>query len=62
MTAIDSVTRELDERKSALTEALISGAAKDFAEYRHMCGEIRGLSFAHAHITDLVRKMESDDE
>lgn len=62
MTAIDSVIRELDERRNALTQALVSGAAKDFAEYRNLCGEIRGLSFAHAHITDLVRKSEQDDE
>lgn len=62
MASIDNVIRELDERKNALTQALVSGAAKDFAEYRNMCGEIRGLSFAHAHITDLVRKLENDDE
>lgn len=62
MASIDNVIRELDERKNALTQALVSGAAKDFAEYRHMCGEIRGLSFAHAYITDLVRKLENDDE
>jgi hypothetical protein len=62
MTAIDSVIRELDERRNALTQALVSGAAKDFAEYRNLCGEIRGISFAHAHITDLVRKIEQDDE
>lgn len=61
-TVFDVAAKEISERRDALTQALVSGAAKDFAEYRHMCGEIRGLSLAHAHITDLVRKMEEDDE
>lgn len=61
-TAFDVVLKEIEERRHALTQALISASAKDFPEYQHMCGEIRGLSFAHANITDLVRRMEENDE
>lgn len=61
-TAISLVVKELEERRESIAQALISGAAKDFAEYKDLCGEIRGLSRAHAFITDLVRKMENDDE
>jgi len=63
ITAFDVVLKELSERRDTLTRALADGAAKDFAGYQNMCGEIRGLSYAHAIITDLVRKLElSEDE
>ena len=61
-TAFDVVIKELSERRDAITQALTAGSAKDFAEYKNMCGEIRGLSVAHAIITDLVRQMEISDE
>jgi hypothetical protein len=61
-TAFSVVIKELEERRDAIAQALISGAAKDFPEYKSMCGEIRGLSVAHSFITDLVRRLENDDE
>lgn len=60
-TAFDVVLKELSERRDALTQALAAGSAKDFADYKQMCGEIRGLSLAHSLVTDLVRKMEYSD-
>lgn len=57
------LTSVLDERIKQVTESLADGAVKDFAEYRYMCGTIRGLSFAHAEVQDLVRRLrEIDDE
>lgn len=61
-TALDVVIKEIEERRESIAQALISGAAKDFAEYKDLCGEIRGLSRAHAFITDLVKRMENDDD
>ena len=61
-TALDVVIKEIEERRESIAQALLAGSAKDFAEYKDLCGEIRGLSRAHAFITDLVRKMENDDE
>lgn len=61
-TAFDVVLKDIDERRDMLAKALMEGAAKDYSEYRSMCGEIRGLSVAHNFITDLVRKMETYDE
>jgi hypothetical protein len=61
-TAFDVVLKELEERRDDIAQALISGAAKDFPEYRALCGEIRGLSFAHSFVNDLVRKLERSDE
>ena len=61
-TAFNVVLKDIEERRDAIAQALISGAAKDFPEYKSMCGEVRGLSLAHSFITDLVRKMETDNE
>ena len=61
-TVFSVVLKEIEDRQRSLTNALASGAAKDHAEYKYVCGEIRGLSFAHSSITDLVRNMEQDDD
>lgn len=57
-TAFSVVLKEIEERRDSIAQALIAGSAKDYAEYKNMCGEIRGLSVAHSIITDLVRQME----
>lgn len=61
-TAFSVVLKEIEEHRESIARALVDGSAKDFAEYKSMTGEIRGLSTVHAYITDLVRKMELDDE
>ncbi len=61
-TVFSVVLKEIEERRESIAQALISGSAKDYSEYKFMTGEIQGLSRAHAFITDLVRKMENDDE
>lgn len=61
-TAFDVVLKDIDERRDMLAKALMEGSAKDYSEYRSLCGEIRGLSIAYSFITDLVRKMETYEE
>lgn len=61
-TAFSVVLKEIEEKRDYVAQALISGAAKDFSEYKSLCGEIRGLSLAHGFITDLVRKLERDED
>jgi hypothetical protein len=59
----DIILKEIEERREYVAKALIEGSAKEYSEYRSMCGEIRGLSLAHQTVTDLLRKLEkSDDE
>lgn len=60
--ALDAVIKEIEDRRDAVAHALIDGSAADYSEYKSMCGEIRGLSLAHSYVTDLVRKLERDDE
>lgn len=57
------LSSKLEDRKKTLIEFLCDGAAKDYAEYKNLCGEIRGLSVAQEETKDLVRKFkELDDE
>jgi len=37
-TAFDVVIKEIEERRESIAQALISGSAKDYAEYRNLCG------------------------
>lgn len=60
---LELLTSKLEERKQRLNEFLCGGGAPDFAEYKSLCGEIRGLTSAQMEIEDLVRKLkELDDE
>jgi hypothetical protein len=61
-TAFDVVLKQIDDDRETRSRALVTGGAKSYDEYRHLCGEIQGLSRAHAYITDLVRKLERDDD
>jgi hypothetical protein len=59
--AFNLVIKEIEEKRESIARALIEGSAKDYAEYKSMTGEIRGLSLAHAYVSDLLRKMENDE-
>ena len=60
---VDVFLNELRTQIETRTDHLSSGAVKDYAEYRDICGFIRGLETANAYLTDLIKKQEySDDE
>jgi hypothetical protein len=62
-TVYDVLIDKCDEDIDASIEFLVSGTAKDYAEYREVVGRIRGLRLATQTIKDLSRsQMEDDDE
>ena len=62
-TVYDVLLEKLTAHLDAVTDSLASGAAKDYAEYRDLCGLIRGLETAKREILDLSRNyMEDDDD
>ncbi len=61
-TVFDVLLKNIEEKRDITARALIDGGARDYAEYKSMCGEIRGLSIAHSFITDLVRKLEREED
>ena len=60
--ALKHVAKEFDKLRSDQITFLAGGGAKDFAEYRHVCGVIRGLTHAEQLVKDLVQKMEYSDD
>lgn len=56
------IRSELDKLKQDQMQFLAGGGAKDFAEYRHICGIIRGLTHADEFVKDLVQRIVTDDE
>lgn len=54
--------KEIDKLREDQSIFLSGGGAKDFAEYRHVCGVIRGLTHADQIVRDLAKKMEYSDD
>jgi hypothetical protein len=55
---IDRFTNLKADKERALTE----GVAKDFPEYREICGAIQGLATAIREVQDLMRTQVNDDD
>lgn len=55
------LTKNQDERNAQI-EFLAGGGAKDYAEYKHICGVIRGLNLADESINDLAERMRKQDD
>jgi hypothetical protein len=62
MKELDYLLSEYIDRIDMLQTALSQGNCTSFEEYRHTCGQIRGLEAACAIITDLKQRMEHSDE
>lgn len=56
------VANEIAKMREENSAFLAAGRASDFAEYRHVCGFIRGLNAAEQSINDLVQRMEKSDD
>ncbi len=56
------VASEIAKERASQADFLATGRAENHAEYRHVCGVIRGLNTANAIITDLVQRMEKSDD
>jgi hypothetical protein len=62
MDGIELLLKRNKEERDALIGVLIRGSVKDYAEYKSICGVIRGLDLADQHITDLAKRMDTDDD
>lgn len=60
--AFEVLIKQVRDKREQIVEAVSNNAAKDYAEYQRLCGEIRGLSLAEGFILDLAKKMEFSDE
>jgi hypothetical protein len=60
--ALEVLLKQVRDKRDQIVEAVANNAAKDFADYQKLCGEIRGLSLTEGYILDLAKKMEYSDE
>lgn len=59
---LEVLLRQYRDKRSQLADAVSSASAKDYAEYRAICGEIRGLLTAESYLLDLAKNLENSDE
>jgi len=60
--ALTYLLKEIDKLREDQAIFLNGGGAKDFAEYRHVCGVIRGLTHADQIVKDFAKKLEYSDD
>ena len=59
---LEHLIKEMAKERVSRETACSGGVAKDFAEYKNLCGVIQGLNLAESIVKDLVQKLERDDE
>jgi len=61
-TVFEVLSEKLQEQVRSCEESLVSGAAKDYAQYREICGVIRGLTTTIREIEDLAKNYSGYDD
>ena len=59
---LELLTNKVNDKILQLQEAMADGNASDFAEYKKMCGEIKGLLTARSYIKDLQERLTNNDD
>ena len=60
--ALSLLVKQMDDEKLSVAESLVNGSALDFAEYRRMCGVIRGLELAQRIVGEMRERLQKQDE
>ena len=56
------LSSKIDDKVSQLQMSIADGKADDYAEYRRMCGEVKGLLTARLYIIDLQERITHNDD
>lgn len=59
---LEHLFKKIDDKVSQLQIALADGNAGDYAEYKKMCGEVKGLLTARLFISDLQERLKTNDD
>ena len=60
MNEFDLLKKYNDEFREQAANRLISGSAKDYAEYRELIGVIRGMDHANYSLLELKKRLETE--
>lgn len=58
MDILDLLQEKIKERYEDVKEDLAAGVAKDFADYRYICGVMNGLLSVKAYVDELKKNLE----
>ena len=61
MTALEAITKEIDEKIGQLRDHLATGSVESLEEYKRICGEIRGLLYAKNYTINLQKNLEEEN-
>ena len=59
---MDLLTKQLNEDREMLVAAIAGGKVADFAEYKELCGQIRGISRAQIRVAEMVSRLRAGDQ
>ena len=59
--ALGLLHQKMQEDVNAITDALTSGGAGDYAAYTLMCGKIHGLQLAQRTVADMQHRLRAAD-
>jgi len=59
---LQHLSSKLDDSVLQLQMNMADGLAKDYAEYKKMCGEVKGLLIARSYIKDLQERLTNNDD
>jgi hypothetical protein len=62
MNELPLVLKKVTEEVDMLTSSLATGRAKDYSDYRYICGKIHGLHAAEGFIAAIIENMEKSDD
>ncbi len=57
-----ALARKIEEERKVIADDLGMGRAKEFAQYQHSCGIIRGYCVVQGIIADELRRMKEDGD
>jgi hypothetical protein len=62
MDFITALRNKLRTDMNNFTDDLANGQCTDFAQYKELCGVIRGLAYAERHLLDLAENLKEDND
>jgi hypothetical protein len=62
MDVFTALRNKLRDDMNNYTDDLANGQCTDFAQYKELCGVIRGLAYAERHLLDLADKLKEDND
>jgi hypothetical protein len=60
VTVIELILEKINERLADVQEDLGSGVAKDYADYRYICGILHGMLAVKRYVDDIKTNLEND--